>query len=80
LHFNAPACYTHLDDARLILKPGDQRRIRPVRGEALPHYDFTNYRNPTDASAAREAGDGERFYQLKIDGEVILSVYGVTKS
>jgi hypothetical protein len=74
--------WTPLDHTVMMLRPKERRRVRlwrDVKAESYPLYVLTNYRKVTDFDEPARRG-WELFYELKIDGEVILSVYKVTSA
>ncbi len=58
-----------------MLSPRDRARVRMASDDSAPHYLFTNYRMERDISHARYLDRYDRFYQVKVDGEPILSVF-----
>jgi hypothetical protein len=65
---------TAIDRAALILPPQDRSRVDIVERDAPAQYVLTNYRG-TDVDEADRTGKRELFYELKVDGERIVSVY-----
>ena len=72
--------WTPVEYSFLMLNPDDRNRLKKSMDKAYPSYVLTNYR------LARKSGDSkygrgyELFYQLKVDEEVVLSVYKWTMS
>lgn len=65
---------TVLEYATLLLRPEDRARVRIVGNDERARYVLTNYRG-VDVDAADQHPARRLFYQLRVDGEVILSVY-----
>jgi hypothetical protein len=65
---------TVLEYATLLLRPEDRARVRIVGKDERARYVLTNYRG-VDVDAADQHPARRLFYQLRVDGEVILSVY-----
>jgi hypothetical protein len=59
----------------LMLNSGDRSRVRIDNVRRAPYYVFDNYRNVKDADTAKYDGEYEPFYERKVDGEIVLSVY-----
>ncbi len=69
-----PESSTAIDRATLILCPQDRHRVDIVERDAPARYVLTNYRGVNFDVADRQDGR-ELFYELKVDGEPIVSVY-----
>jgi hypothetical protein len=65
---------TALEHTLLILSPADRARVRVVGKDEPAQYVLTNYRG-VDVDEAGRRSDRRLFYQLVVDGEVILSIY-----
>jgi hypothetical protein len=70
---------TALEHALLLLPPPDRRRVRVVGKDEPARYVLTNYRG-VDVDTADDQSNRRLFYQLVVDGEVILSVYETLES
>jgi hypothetical protein len=66
--------FTDLGPSLLLLHPADRARVRIVDKDQPARYVLTNYRS-VDVDAADQWRTRRLFYQLVVDGEVILSVY-----
>ena len=64
-----------LDTSTYLLPPKDRERVRITTDTSLPHYLFTNYRMEKDKDDRKYLAKYEPYYQIKVDGEVILSVF-----
>jgi hypothetical protein len=64
-----------LDTSAYLLPPEDRERVRITTDKSLPHYLFTNYRMEKDKDDQKYLAEYEPFYQINVDGEVILSVF-----
>jgi len=67
--------FTALDMAFTMIDARDRQRLRYSDDRSLPQYVFTNYRLVKDPDDSKYARDYDLFYQIRVDGEVILSVY-----
>jgi hypothetical protein len=66
--------FTDLGPALLLLGPADRARVRIVDRDQPARYVLTNYR-AVDVDAETQWSTRRLYYQLVVDGEVILSVY-----
>jgi hypothetical protein len=66
--------FTSLENALLLLRPTDRQRVRFVEKDQPARFVLTNYRG-VDVDEASRRPYRRLFYQLVVDGEVILSVY-----
>jgi hypothetical protein len=67
---------TPLELATLVLRPDERRRVRIVGRGDPAEYILTNYRG-VDIDEADHQPDRDLFYQLKVDDEVIVSIYKI---
>jgi hypothetical protein len=67
--------WTPLKSAFQMIDAQDRKRLRYSDDSNLPHYVVTNYRHVKDPDDAKYAKDYDPFYQIRIDDEVILSVF-----
>jgi hypothetical protein len=65
--------FTPLIQAFYMLDARDRERVRGAKD--LPDYVVTNYRAVKDPDDAEYAKDYDLFYQIRVDDEVILSVF-----
>jgi len=66
---------TPLDNTMRMLKPHERDRVKLANYDSGPFYLLTNYRSVRAVDDSKYSRDYHLFYQIKIDGEVILSVY-----
>jgi Dolichyl-phosphate-mannose-protein mannosyltransferase len=66
---------TPLEYSLLMLKPEERGRIKLANDNSGPFYVLTNYRGVRDVDDSKYSRDYHLFYQTKIGGEVIISVY-----
>ena len=66
---------TLLSNSALILKPEDRRRLRIESDKRVPYYLLSNYRLVKDTDNAKYSREYELFYEARVDGEVVLSVF-----
>ena len=67
--------WTLLENSFLMLKPEDRARIKLVDSTLAPSYHLTNYRSDRETNDSRYNRDCTLFYQIRVDEEVILSVF-----
>ena len=58
-----------------MLKYEDRRRIREGNDKRIPYYVLTNYRSVKNTDNAKYRRDYELFYEMRVNGEIILSVF-----
>jgi hypothetical protein len=66
---------TPLNQSLRILKPEERSRIKLADFNSGPFYVLTNYRLVKNVDDSKYSPDHHLFYQIKIGGEVIISVY-----
>jgi hypothetical protein len=71
--------WTRLENSFLMLKPEDRLRLKMVDTKLAPSYILTNYRSGKDTSHSRYNRDYDLFYQIRVDEEVVLSVFKSNK-
>ena len=59
----------------LMLKREDRWRVRVGNDKRVPYYVLTNYRQVKDTDSAKYDRDYELFYEIKVDDELVLSVF-----
>lgn len=57
------------------LKPEDRLRVRAENDEGAPYYVLTNYRLVNETDNPQYSRDYEPFYEVRVGGEVVLSVF-----
>jgi len=67
--------WTPLSTSVLMLKPEDRQRVRVEKDKGVPYYVVTNYRAVKDSDNAKYSREHELFYQIKVNNEVVLSVF-----
>jgi hypothetical protein len=67
--------FTPISYSFLMLKPEDRWRVREGNDKRIPYYVLTNYRSVKDTGNGKYARDYEVFYEMRVDGEVVLSVF-----
>jgi hypothetical protein len=67
--------WTLLETSFLMLKPEDRKRIRLADDKLVPSYLLTNYRSARKTDNSQYNRDYDLFYQIRVDEEVILSVF-----
>jgi hypothetical protein len=70
-----PDSWTPLDFSFRLLKPKERARLKMAKDESAPSYVLTNYRKVKEIDDTKYNQDHQLFYQLKVDDEIILSVY-----
>jgi hypothetical protein len=76
----SPDSWTRLENSFLMLKPEDRKRLKLVEDtKQAPSYLLTNYRSAKDTSNSRYNRDYDLFYQIRVEDEVILSVFKSNK-
>jgi hypothetical protein len=58
-----------------MLKPENRLRVRAENDEGAPYYLLTNYRLVKETDNAQYSRDYEPFYEVRVGGEVVLSVF-----
>jgi hypothetical protein len=58
-----------------ILKPADRQRVLIETEERVPYYVLNNYRGVGDTDNVELRQEYELFYEIKVDREVVLSVF-----
>jgi hypothetical protein len=58
-----------------MLNRGDRSRVRIDNVRRAPFYVFNNYRGVEDTGTARYEREYEPFYERKVNGEIVLSVF-----
>ncbi len=72
----AEANYLALAGNIWLLRPHDRRRLHVTEAENIPHYVFTNnYSFMRDFRNGKQGEHYDLFYEVKVDDEVILSVF-----
>lgn len=72
----AEANYLSLAGNIWLLRSRDRRRLRVTEAENIPHYVLTNnYSFVRDIRNGKQREHYDLFYEVKVDGEVILSVF-----
>ena len=66
---------TPLPFSVLMLKCEDRSRVRVGNEKRIPYYVLTNYRLVEDTDNAKYGRDYKLFYEMKVDDEVVLSVF-----
>jgi hypothetical protein len=66
---------TPIENSVLMLKPEDRLRVRVGNDKRVPYYVLTNYRLVKDTDNAQYGRDYELFYEVRVGGEVVLSVF-----
>jgi Dolichyl-phosphate-mannose-protein mannosyltransferase len=66
---------TPLENSFMMLKPEERARLKIANDGSAPSYVLTNYRGVKEIDDAKYSQGYQLFYQMKFDGEVILSVY-----
>ncbi len=66
---------TPLDHSLLILSKRDRQRLRNTPEKAEPYYVLNNYRLFTEPVEKRYGKDYDLFYEIRVDGEVVVSVF-----
>jgi Dolichyl-phosphate-mannose-protein mannosyltransferase len=59
----------------LMLKPEDRARVRLGDDKRVPDYVVTNHRFDTDIDNAKYRREYELFYEVRVDSELVLSVF-----
>jgi Dolichyl-phosphate-mannose-protein mannosyltransferase len=59
----------------LMLKREDRGRVMLGDDKRVPYYVVTNHRFDTDIENAKFGGEYELFYEMRVDNEVVLSVF-----
>ena len=67
--------FTPLSYSFLMLKREDRRRVREGNDKRIPYYVLTNYRSVEDTDNAKYRRDYDLFYEMSLDGEIVLSVF-----
>jgi len=67
--------FTPIAYSFLMLKGEDRCRVREGNDKRIPYYVLTNYRLVKDTDNAKYDGDYELFYEMRVGGEVVLSVF-----
>jgi hypothetical protein len=66
---------TSITNSVLMLKPENRLRVRAENDEGAPYYLLTNYRLVKETDNAQYSRDYEPFYEVRVGGEVVLSVF-----
>ena len=67
--------FTRLATSFNMIDEQDRGRLRYSSDPNLSRYVVTNYRLVEDRDDAKYAADYDLFYQIRVDNEVILSVF-----
>ena len=67
--------WTPLIFSFLILKPDDRKRISLANNKVAPYYVITNYRGVRDTNNSSYDRYYDLFYEIRVDNEVVLSVF-----
>lgn len=59
----------------LILKPDERNRIKLASGKVAPYYVINNYRGVRDTNNSSYRRNYDLFHEIRVDNEVILSVF-----
>ncbi|HTD15351.1 MAG TPA: hypothetical protein VK673_09240 [Chthoniobacterales bacterium] len=59
----------------LMLKREDRWRVRVGNDKRVPFYVLTNYRQVRDIDSAKYDRDYQLFYEIRVDDELVLSVF-----
>jgi hypothetical protein len=66
---------TAMPNSFLMLKPEDRQRVRLTNDKLSPCYVLTNYRAVKDISNSKYDREYDLFYDLRVDNQLILSVF-----
>jgi Dolichyl-phosphate-mannose-protein mannosyltransferase len=66
---------TPLEHSFTMLKPEERARLKISNDGSAPTYVLTNYRGVKEIDDAKYSQSHQLFYQMKVDDEIILSVY-----
>jgi hypothetical protein len=66
---------TPISTSVLMLKREDRWRVRVGNDKRVPYYVLTNYRLVKDTDNAQYGREYELFYEMRVGGEVVLSVF-----
>ncbi len=67
--------WTRLDMSFYMIDSTERKRLRYSDDRNVPHYVVTNYRRVKDPDDTKYAMEYDLFYQIRVDDEVILSVF-----
>jgi Dolichyl-phosphate-mannose-protein mannosyltransferase len=67
--------WTPLIFSLLILKSDDRQRVKLANDKVAPYYVITNYRGVRDTDNSSYRRDYDLFYEIRVEHEVILSVF-----
>jgi hypothetical protein len=67
--------WTPIEESVLMLQLDDRRRVMVGDEKRVPYYVLTNYRLVNDTDNVKYGRDYELFYEVRVDGEVVLSVF-----